>query len=358
MTTRRAFLATLFAASTLPALSWADAKSPAYLGAARDADGAFSLYGLTKDGADLFKIPLPDRGHAAVVHPKAPEAVAFARRPGTFALVINCATGRVAHRLEAPEGRHFYGHGSFIAGGDLLCTTENDYATGEGRIGLWARREGYRRFGEIASGGVGPHDLLALEGDVLAVANGGLRTHPDQGRDKLNLDTMAPNLTYLTADGKTLETVTLEPDLHQNSIRHLARGPQGQVAFAMQWQGDTATPVPLLGLHKRGAAPVLAEADLAEQIAMEGYAGSIAWSGDGQEIAISSPRGGRVHVFDANGTFLTRHLRADICGLATANQGFVASDGTGGFWTLKDRLSPGSSHAKRAWDNHLIKVEA
>ena len=76
MQTRRGFIASIMAASSLPALSWADAGSPAYLGAARRADGSFALFGLTAGGDDVFRIALPDRGHAAAAHPTAPEAVA------------------------------------------------------------------------------------------------------------------------------------------------------------------------------------------------------------------------------------------------------------------------------------------
>ncbi|SFP82113.1 DUF1513 domain-containing protein [Tranquillimonas alkanivorans] len=357
MTTRRGFLASALAAAAIPRLSWADAGAPAYLGAAREADGAFALFGLSATGDDLFRIPLPDRGHAAAAHPDAPEAVAFARRPGTFALVIDCATGQVRHRLEAPEGRHFYGHGAFIDGGETLCTTENDFGTGDGRIGLWSRSAGYRRIGEIASHGTGPHDIKVLPGDVLVVANGGIRTHPDKGREKLNLDTMRPSLVYLDAEGALLDKVELERDLHKNSIRHLAVRPDGLVAFATQWQGAPSDGVPLLGLHRRGAAAKLAEADLAEQIAMQGYAGSVAFAGDGQSVAITSPRGGRLHRFAPDGAFLGTVRRRDVCGLAPAPGGFLASDGLGALVEVSDRLSPLASRAGRAWDNHLIRLD-
>ena len=65
MTTRRGFLASLLAASTMPRLSWADAGNPAYLSAAREGDGGYALFGLSETGADVFRIPLPGRGHAA-----------------------------------------------------------------------------------------------------------------------------------------------------------------------------------------------------------------------------------------------------------------------------------------------------
>ncbi|WP_323763530.1 DUF1513 domain-containing protein [Marinovum sp.] len=355
MPSRRAFLAGLLATSA-PRLSWADAGNPAYLAAAREPSGVHALFGLSAEGQDIFRIPLPDRGHAAAAHPTAPEAVAFARRPGRFALVIDCLTGRELQRLHAPQGRHFYGHGAFLAGGDILATSENAIDTGQGVIGLWARGEGYARIGEFASGGIGPHEIRALPGDVLAVANGGIRTHPDHGRDTLNLATMRPNLSYLSASGAVLEQVDLPAELWPNSIRHLACAPGGQLAFAMQWQGAPEEGVPLLGLHRRGETPVLAEAGLAEQRAMQGYAGSVAFSGNGRQIGITSPPGGRLHVFDAEGRFLASHRRADICGLAAEASGLLATDGLGGVMqTAAGRLAPLAS-AMRAWDNHLVRI--
>lgn len=356
MPSRRAFLAGLVAATGTPRLSWADAGDPAYLAAARAPSGGHALFGLGAEGQDIFRIPLPDRGHAAAAHPTAPEAVAFARRPGRFALVIDCLAGRKIRRLDAPEGRHFYGHGAFLAGGDILATSENEIETGAGMIGLWSRADGYARIGEYRSGGIGPHEIKALPGDVLAIANGGIRTHPDHGRDKLNLATMRPNLSYLSARGEMLEQVELPPELWRNSIRHLAVAPDGQVAFAMQWQGAPEDGVPLLGLHRRGAAPVLAEAGLAEQMAMQGYAGSVAFSAKGAQVGITSPRGGRLHVFDTQGQFLAVHHRADICGLAAGARGFLATDGLGGVLQGDAaRLSP-LTRADRAWDNHLVRI--
>lgn len=55
-----------------------------------------------------------------------PEAIAFARRLGTFTLVIDCIEGRTLATLSASEGRHFYGHGAVSLDGNLLFTPEND----------------------------------------------------------------------------------------------------------------------------------------------------------------------------------------------------------------------------------------
>ena len=106
-TSRRTFLrgaAGLGGATLIPTIGWAAAGAPHYLNAAGLPDGSYWLLGLTEDGAETFRLPLPDRGHAAAAHPERPEAVAFARRPGTFAVVIDCAEGREIAQLHTPRG--------------------------------------------------------------------------------------------------------------------------------------------------------------------------------------------------------------------------------------------------------------
>lgn len=355
---RRGFLTALLAGAVVPRLSWADAGSPAILGAAREADGSYALYGLASDGADTFRVPLPARGHAAAAHPTAPEAVAFARSPGTFALVLNCATGKVLARLHAPEGRHFYGHGTFIAGGDILCTSENDYTTGQGRIGLWSRSRAWQRIGEIPTHGIGPHEIKRTDSDVIVVANGGYRSEPDRPGVKLGVPEMRPNLAYVGPDGELLDKVELDEDLRLNSIRHVAFGRDGLVAFGMQWQGDPADGVPLLGLHRRGGKPVLDRMPVYEAIAMAGYVGSVAFDIAGLRVAISSPRGGRVQIFDATGEHLQTIQREDVCGLAPAGRGFFISDGLGGLIRADDQVHGLARKPGRAWDHHLIPIAA
>ena len=83
MTTRRQFLAGVLASGLAPAPTWADAGRPRFLTAAKTPSGAYVLVGLRADLTEAFRLPLPTRGHAAAAHPKRPEAVAFARRPGT-----------------------------------------------------------------------------------------------------------------------------------------------------------------------------------------------------------------------------------------------------------------------------------
>lgn len=360
MPTRRGFVAGLMAASLLPRPGWAEAGAPDYLATARMADGSYGLCGLTVSGAEVFRLPLPGRGHAAAAHPDRPEAVAFARRPGTFAVVIDCRTGQVGARLEAGEGRHFYGHGVFSRDGGLLFAAENDFGAGRGVIGVREVARGYAKIGELSSGGVGPHEITRLPGtDVLVVANGGIDTHPDAGRLDLEIPLMRPNLSYVGADGALLDQVELTAELRRNSIRHLSVRADGLVAFAMQWHGDAGEVPALLGLHRMGQSVALLRADDPVQAAMQGYAGSVAFSADGRLVGISSPPGGQVQVFDAEtGGYHGRLAAADVCGLGAGPEGFVVTSGTGETIGFDGAQEVWRQAHERNWDNHLVRISA
>ena len=88
---------------------------------------------------------------------------------------------------------------------------------------------------------------------------------------------------------------------------------------------------------------------------MKGYAGSVAIS-DGV-AGITSPRGGRVHLFGLDGTFRDRVRRADVCGLARAEGGLMATDGLGAVLRLDGGVTP-LQVTRRAWDNHLVPLSA
>jgi len=349
MIARRAFLAGL-AATALPRMGWADIGSPAFLAAGKAADG-FVLHGLSGVGQSLFQIPLSARGHAAAGHPHQAIAVAFARRPGTYGLVIDCAGGSVLHHLDPPIGRQFNGHGAYSADGALLMTSEVVAKGSAGRIGLW-ETDTYRRIGEWDSGGIGPHDIKRLPDGRIVVANGGIQTDPAD-RAKLNLATMRPNLTLLSATGEVLDRAELPTGLRKNSIRHLALLP-GKIAFAMQWEGDAAERVPLLGLWTPGADAILCPPDDDFAFAMKGYAGSIAATQDGTRIALTSAPGGVVMLFDETGRQIACHARADLSGVAAIGGGFVVTDGSGTTWRAQDDGLALLSRHPLAWDNHLV----
>jgi hypothetical protein len=345
---RRTFLAS-FAASLAPRLTWAEVGLPACLAAGKRGE-TYVLHGLSAAGESLFQIALPGRGHAAAAHPIRAEAVAFARRPGTFALVIDCATGETRHRLTPREGMQFNGHGAYSGDGALLMTSEVVAEGSEGRIGLWDTQS-YTRLTDWPSHGIGPHDIRRLPDGRLAVANGGIQTDPVD-RTKLNIPDMRPNLTLLAQDGTLLDQIDL-PDLLQNSIRHLALAGDS-IAFAMQWEGDPAEPVPQLGLWTPGQSPILCTPAPEDAFAMQAYAASIAATAE--RILLTSPKGGAAMIFAADGTPVATHHRADLSGAAATPAGFILTDGGGAVWTADDAgLTPLASNQTQ-WDNHLVAL--
>lgn len=334
---------------------WADLGRNLYLSAANRADNSTLLVGVEATGETRFILPLPGRGHAAAAHPHRAEAVAFARRPGNFATVLDCATGREIARLTTPEDRHFYGHGAFTADGRYLLTTENAFEVPDGRIGLWDAERGYARAGDLPSGGIGPHEMLRLPGGGFAVANGGIQTHPDFDRVKLNLPTMRPSLAYLSAAGELEEVIEPPADLHQNSIRHLAVDASGRVIMATQWEGPPNETVPVLATHRRGEP--ITFADSAATASLRNYAGSVAVSADGHLIALTGPQSDSLVLL--TGETLTPASTHDLktaSGVCTIAEGFLLT-AAGGLVRVTDEgprlLAPAGS---LVWDNHLIAV--
>ena len=355
MATRRNFLGGLMASGFAPRVTWAEAGSPDFLSAGKAEDGRHHLFGLTAEGQVLFRFPLPGRGHAGAAHPAKPEAVAFARRPGTFAFVVDCLAGVPKAELKAPEGRHFYGHGAYSGDGSLLFTTENDYEVGEGRVGVWDARASYVRIDEFSSGGVGPHEIrLMPDGESLVIANGGIETHPDSGRAKLNLATMQPNVAIASLGGRIQEIASLGPDHRFNSIRHLDVRPDGLIVFGMQWQGESGTRPSVVGLLRQGQLPDLVELGSSE---LGGYVGSVCYLGDGSRFAVSSPRSGKVVVFDLGLGAGTSIDIADVCGLGAVGDALILTSGESRFakiskqGTLTEVVERGV-----LWDNHLVRV--
>lgn len=344
------------AASTAPEQVWL---------AANVAPGRqYALGAFDAQGAKVFELDLPGRGHGIAVSPDRRTVVAVARRPGTFAAVVDVARAEATHWLETPEGRHFHGHGLYSADGRLLFTSENDYQESVGVIGVWDVADNYRRVGEMSSHGIEPHDLRLLpDGRTLVVANGGIITHPDSGRTRLNLERMDSSLAYVDSrDGKLLGQWRLPAELRLLSMRHFAVAPDGSVAIGMQHQTETETP-PIVGLHRFGSDIRLL--DLPEPVAagVRNYCGSVAMAADGSVFAASCPQGSLVTLWEtASGRYLGSVPVKDGCGVAPGAQGaeLVMTSGRQGAlrWDSGHGARPldGEYVASRAWDNHAVRL--
>lgn len=371
---RRRVTAALAALGLAPFLGTAGARAASLDAASRrlhasarfDREGAsFALFdgdGVTAAAA------LPDRGHGVAISPDGCLAVVTARRPGRWAVVFAVPDLRPLSRLDLPRGRHFYGHGCFSADGTRFLTTENDVDGGDGVIGVWDVGRGFARLGESRSGGVGPHDLaLTPDGRHLVVANGGIRTHPETGRDILNRDTMRPNLALLALDSdEIVATADLGTELRLSSIRHLAVAADGEVVFGCQFEGDADVMPALVGSwrpERPARAPVLWEMPEAGLMRLSGYVGSVALDASGEIVAATSPRGGAAAFFErTGGRFLGLAAMPDVCGVGAEGDGFVLTSGMAGIRRV-ERISsrpvlsrPRAGSEEHAWDNHLVSL--
>jgi hypothetical protein len=329
-----------------------------------DGAGGYRFAGLSADGAPAFDVALPARGHSAALHPIRPVCVLFARRPGTFALAVDWETGAVLHRIDSQPDRHFYGHGVFSADGGTLFATENDFTGNRGVIGIFDAAAGFQRIGEFPSHGTGPHDIRLLEDErTLVIANGGIETHPDAGREKLNLDDMQASLAYVdTADGHLRGGWRLAPEWNRLSIRHLALGRDGTVVVAMQFEGSLGEIAPLICLHRGENNLRLLQAPGEIALRMRNYAGSAAVDAAGRIAAVSAPRGNLVTFWGvSDGEFISSTDVPDGCGVAGSGvpDEFALSSGLSGVMlhnaaTGRQRRLPSPFADSVHWDNHLI----
>lgn len=322
-----------------------------------DAEDNASVACFDAEGAEIFSAALPARGHDVTVRAGTPDLVVFARRPGNWFAVVNGRSGDVTSLVHAAAGRHFFGHGAFSADARLLYASENDIATGDGVIGIYDATDGYRRMGELPSGGIGPHDLALLpDGRSLVIANGGLRTHPDSGREILNPGGMKPNLALLDlTHGEVTARHELEAGLGKLSIRHLAVRPDGLVAFGCQYQGEAEDAPPLLGLLRPGGTPVMLEINDDALFRMRNYIGSVSFDDTGGYLAATSPHGGAALVWDMVRGKVSRSVAmADVCGAApNGNAAFLLTSGNAGISaSAPSGLSPAPGGHRWIWDNH------
>lgn len=358
---RRTFLTTSISALMLPSHlppAFAETTKTRWMGC-RETNGEHRASLFDDRGNILVDIPLPARGHGVITSPSNKNAIAFARRPGTFAFVISLETGTIAQEITASAGRHFYGHGCFSEEGRYLYTTENEIETGEGMIGIRDAENSFSLIASYPSGGIGPHELAFMpDGKTLVIANGGIKTHPELGRTKLNLDTMSPSLVLMGAqNGRIKESHKLAEDHHQLSIRHMSVAPSG-VALALQYEGPKTDHMPVLAQFD-GTALRLAETPDTLARAMRNYAGSVTHDLSGQVIGLTSPRGNLVSFWDAiTLSHLGSHTLRDVCGIAPGHHAgeFLLA---GGAETMRGSLSAihsPSVFADTQWDNHLVHV--
>jgi uncharacterized protein len=359
---RRDFLkaaGTAFLSSLTPkALADTFASDTVFATAYQKRDGAYGAAILSEAGKILQAVELPERGHDIAFDPASGRSVVFARQPGTFAVVFDPAGRGAPLTIQSQPGRHFFGHGAFSPDGRLLFATENDFDNAAGMVGIYDATDSFARIGEFPAHGVGPHELLLLDdGRTLAICNGGIETHPDFGRAKLNLPTMKPSLVFAdSVSGDLLERHELPPHLHQLSIRHMDLDASGTVWFGCQHEGPASERPALVGKAARGRDIELISMPDDLLAGFRNYVGSVAANRAAGTIAVSSPQGNSFAVLDAtSGKVVSSKSLTEVCGLAPDRDGFLATTGTG---AIVDPEGTATADAEHVWDNHLLRIGA
>ncbi|MBW8318807.1 MAG: DUF1513 domain-containing protein, partial [Rhizobium sp.] len=194
------------------------------------------------------------------------------------------------------------------------------------------------------------HDMtVSDDGRLLIIANGGIETHPDFGRTKLNLDHMEPSLVIAdAATGTLIERHVMPRELSQLSTRHLDLDQDGRVWFACQYEGPRNDTPPLVGHFARGEAVSFVTLPEAVTAGLANYVGAIAVNRRDGLVGVTSPKGGLAVTIDGrSGNVVSTTPVADAAGIAPASSGFAVSSYDGHF---------GANRSPVAWDQHIVRL--
>lgn len=295
-------------------------------------------------------VATPSRGHG-ILPVSASEAIVLARRPGYWIMRVNWQSGEIVRQATAAAERHFFGHAVLSPDGKLLLASENNIQTGQGLIGLYHPAT-LQRLGELPSHGIGPHELIFIDGQTLAIANGGILTLPQSGRSKLNLASMEPSIVLLDWPSGKKRSQHILPDTSL-SLRHLALAADGTLGIAIQAESSTGHSVddaPLLAILKDG------QLNLAETVpGLGGYAASIAAIGN--QFIVSALEGNALALWDTSGRATQQYGLLRPAGIAVWNGKALVSTELGVITLLNPQngtLTPLVSYPSIKWDNHLI----
>jgi len=327
-----------------------------YVGAVGLPDGSFGVSAFDRSGSILWQTPVETRCHSGCARPGMGETVFFERRPGWSFYVFDTTAGSRKHRIQAAAGEHFVGHGVFSTDGRWLYVTASRYQQGEGIIAVYDTERGYQRTDTFDLAGIGPHELtLHPDGETLVIGLGGILTHPDYDRMKLNLDTMEPAVLLMNRhSGRIIGR--FRPAHHQQSTRHVSVSANGRVYVAYQYQGPLYEAPPLLARLEEGK---LREFRFDENTrrALANYIASVVAHPENDLVAAASPVGGAAIVFrGSTGELVNRASIPDCAGVqALAGGDFLISSGRGKLVRL-GAANPAREIADLPvyWDHHLV----
>ncbi|WP_312751963.1 DUF1513 domain-containing protein [Psychrobacter sanguinis] len=400
--TQALFTPTKVAADTkpfMPEVSWAS-------GVADLTNNEFAVVGIDSQRQICWQTAMPERVHDILIQPNQESSNASAahnngtdlhnriarnnsidvavmgRRPSEWFWILAADSGKLKYSIKAEANRHFYGHACYSLEGDLLYVTENNISDFSGVIGIYDVASGYKKIGEFATQGIGPHEIVMHpDGKTLVIANGGIKTER-ASREELNIDSMQPSLVYLDRhEGKLIQQVY--PAHNQMSVRHLAMHDDGTVIIGIQFQGERHLNVPMVLTHRLSQSEFTALQ--MDQTNPNGwhrfhhYIASVSVDSNRNLVCATSPIGGCAAVFDLNSGELIESVDlADCAGVAVypsstghnsttdkaESPTFLVSDGQGALTQIKVNIQtrPFSVKVEKvqqpyAFDNHLNVIK-
>ena len=193
----------------------------------------------------------------------------------------------------------------------------------------------------------------------LVVANGGIQTHPDTGREKLNLETMRSSIVFVDPnDGRLIAKHETPDTLQQLSLRHLAFDENGNCYFGGQHQDGGVTDAPMAGsISVSGRVQFWAELRSA---ALNNYVTSIAAVPGQSLVALSSARANSVLLVNTvTGKVIDTYSEFDVSGVVSNGASVITSSGEGSINQRMVNADGESVHQVSMWnpdvhwDNHM-----
>ncbi|EEX92560.1 hypothetical protein VIOR3934_05024 [Vibrio orientalis CIP 102891 = ATCC 33934] len=321
-------------------------SAPVLIGCSISGRDRFNAVVADSAGMPLRQIALPERGHGVAANAALHHAVAFARRPGTYFQVFDYQTGESIKLRVADKNRHYYGHGVYSNDGQWLYATEGERGSSRGIIGVYDVVAGYEKVAEFSQFGLGPHEVIVMPDDTLAIGVGGVHTN---GRKPLNIATMQPSLSYLDPNGELIEQVGLADN--KLSIRHLAHDGSKTVLCGQQYRGEPDEYPSLLAMHTLGEALLPLKAEPEQWARFNHYIASIAATDEW--ILATSPRGNCYGIWSKHTQQLVElSPLPDASGVVVQGDEFRVSSGAG---SVISQAAPGNKVTARSgvqWDNH------
>ncbi|PPR25105.1 MAG: hypothetical protein CFH34_01585 [Alphaproteobacteria bacterium MarineAlpha9_Bin4] len=314
-----------------------------------------------RSGKIIFDVELKNRAHDYIILPKYNKVCLVARRPENFILLIDLEKGYVKKKIISPSERHFYGHISYSEKDNLIYVTENHYKYNDersGAIAIYDPNKNFKRLGEIPSFGIGPHELKVSSNNKIVVANGGVLTHPDYPRIKLNLSDIDSNLVILDqSSAKLISKFNLNNKFKHNSIRHIDLDKSDNIYLGCQsYVKNKFEDLDLVfKISNAKIYPLKIPSFLLKNL--HNYSGSIKVSNNKNKVYASFPKGNSLLIWNlSRGTFLEKKHVFDVCGISIdeVKENVYLSNGKGDLFLINKQDKLIKEYSKNInFDNHL-----